>query len=262
MHEARLSTRRRRLRGTGLVAGATMAVLLVLAAVAPGQIIQTFNVKVSPRVAAKPITLRVSETTREDAAPQPPPMTRQVIYLQRGGKFNGRRFRKCRLARLQARGPKGCPRKSKIGTGRGTGSAKPILDNVNGKLTLFNGRRKNGRDRVFVFVQPDIGPTFVSVGTIKRRKGRYGHVLDFTIPPIKTLPGAPDASVTSVRTKTPRKRITKKRKRGGKKRYYLIRAPRKCHRYWRAKARFYYADGQTKTVNTKLRCKKPRKSRR
>jgi len=239
---------------------AVTAALLVLTAAASGQIIQTFGVKVSPRVASKPITLRVNETTKEDAAPQPPPMTRQVIYLQRGGKFNGRRFRHCRLSKLRKKGPKGCPKSSRIGTGRGTGSAKPILGNVNAKLTLFNGTRRHGRDRIFVFVFPDIGPTFVVVGTVKKRKGRYGYALDFRIPPIKTLPTAPDASITSVKTKTPRKHVTKRRH-GHKQRYYLIRAPRKCHRYWYAKAKFYYVNGEVKTVKDKMRCKK-RKSRR
>jgi len=161
---------------------AVTAALLVLTAAASGQIIQTFGVKVSPRVASKPITLRVNETTKEDAAPQPPPMTRQVIYLQRGGKFNGRRFRHCRLSKLRKKGPKGCPKSSRIGTGRGTGSAKPILGNVSAKLTLFNGTRSHGRDRIFVFVFPDIGPTFVVVGTVKKRKGRYGLILSAKLP--------------------------------------------------------------------------------
>ena len=242
------------------VAAAVLAALLALSAVASGEIIQTFSVKVKPRVEGKPISLRVNETTKENAAPQPPPMTRQVIYLQRGGKFNGKRFKRCRLSRLRAKGPKGCPKRSKIGTGTGTGSAKPILDNVNAKLTLFNGKRRHGNDTVYVFVLPDIGPTFVVVGEIKRRKGRYGHVLDFRIPPIKTLPLAPDASVTSVKTKTRRMKVTK-RKRGKKRSYYLIRAPRKCGKYWRAKAKFFYVNGEVETVNKKMRCKK-RKSRR
>jgi hypothetical protein len=73
--------------------------------------------------------------------------------------------------------------------------AKPVVtDPVNGKLTIFNGDRSKGRDRVLVYVFPDLGPTFVSVGTVVRRGG--GYTLDFTIPPIKTLPNAPDASVT------------------------------------------------------------------
>jgi len=106
---------------------------------------------------------------------------------------------------------------------------------------------------VLVYVFPDLGPTFVSVGKVIKRGGKYN--LDFNIPPIKTLPSAPDASVTSVKTNTPRKKVTKKR--GKRKRaYYLIVAPKKCKRTWKASATFYFATGETKTVSTSQRCKK------
>ena len=62
-----------------------------------------------------------------------------------------------------------------------------------------------------MYVFPDLGPTFVSVGKIGKSGGRY--TLDFNIPPIKTLPSAPDASVVSVKTKTPVKGTKKSGKR-------------------------------------------------
>ena len=54
------------------------------------------------------------------------------------------------------------------------------------------------------------------------------YTLDFNIPPIKTLPSAPDASVVSVKTKTPVKTVKK-----GKRKYYLIIAPKKCSGTWK-----------------------------
>ncbi|MGH2978940.1 MAG: hypothetical protein ACRDLQ_04810, partial [Solirubrobacterales bacterium] len=80
-------------------------------------------------------------------------------------------------------------------------------------------------------------------------------------PPIKTLPGAPDAAVTSVHTTTPVKRITRKRGKR-KKRYYLITAPKKCRRTWSVKATFYYASGEVKTVKDSDRCRKAKKRKR
>ena len=125
-----------------------------------------------------------------------------------GGKYNASKFPRCKLASLQAKGPKGCPSGSKIGTGTGIGLARPVVeDPVNGKLTIFNGAKVGGRDTVLVYVFPDLGPTFVSVGKVIKTGGKY--TLDFNIPPIKTLPSAPDASVTSVKTKTPVKRVKK-----------------------------------------------------
>ena len=105
-----------------------------------------------------------------------------------------------------------------------------VEDPVNGKLTLFNGGKVGGRDTVLVYVFPDLGPTFVSVGKVIKSGGKY--TLDFNIPPIKTLPNAPDASVTSVKTNTPRKSIKK-----GKRKHYLIIAPRKCSKAWKGLGR-------------------------
>jgi hypothetical protein len=242
-----------------LTAAIASAALLALGNVALGDVVHTFDVKVKPPRAGKPVKLTVSQTAREMAGPQPAPLVREVITFERGGRFDGRRFKRCKLARLQARGPRGCSKRSRIGTGTGTGSAKPIIPVVNGKLTLFNGERRRGRDSIYIFVLPDIGPTFVSVGTVRKKRGRY--VLDFTVPPIKTLPGAPDAAVTSVHTKTPVKRVTRKRGKR-KQRYYLIRAPKKCRKKWTAKATFYYASGEVKTVKDSMRCKKAKTKRR
>ena len=132
--------------------------------------------------------------------------------------------------------------------------AKPVVtDPVNGKLTLFNGARTGGKDTVYVYVFPDLGPTFVSVGKISKKSGRY--TLDFDIPPIKTLPSAPDASVVSVKTKTPVKRVTKgsgKRK----KKYYLITAPNLQGGKWKGTGTFYFTTGETVNVPISQKCRK------
>ena len=60
---------------------------------------------------------------------------------------------------------------------------------------------------------------------------RFDYTLDFKIPPIKTLPSAPDASVGTVNTKTPKKTIKK-----GKKKFSLIVTPKKCKGTWKARA--------------------------
>jgi len=213
----------------------------------------SFSATAKPSRANKPTGLYVSIRSTDPAALQPPIMNRIVMKLP-NGKFNPRMFSRCKLAKLQARGPKGCSRRSRIGTGTGIGMARPVVaDPVNGRLTLFNGARIGGRDTILVYVFPDLGPTFVSVGKVKKRRG--GYTLDFNIPPIKTLPNAPDASVTYVKTKTPVKRVTKKRK-GKRKKYYLIVAPRKCRGKWKGSGTFYFATGETRTVKISQRCKR------
>jgi hypothetical protein len=228
--------------------------VLAVAGAAYAAVTVSFSAMLKPAKANKPAGLNVDIRSTDPAAEQPPIMNRIVIKLPPGGKYGASKFKRCRLAVLQARGPSGCPSGSKIGTGSGVGMARPVVqDPVNGKLTIFNGERRGGRDTVLVYVFPDLGPTFVSVGKVIRKGSTY--TLDFNIPPIKTLPSAPDASVVSVKTKTPVKKVTK-RSGKRKRRYYLIVAPRRCSGTWRGSATFYFATGETVTVPTSQKCSK------
>jgi len=229
----------------------TALAALAVAGIAYAAVNVTFSATMSPNRANKPTALSVNIASSDDTpgALQPPIMTRIVMKLP-GGTYNASKFPRCKLAALQAKGPKGCPSGAKIGTGTGIGLARPVVeDPVNGKLTVFNGARQGGKDTVLVYVFPDLGPTFVSVGKVIRSGSRY--TLDFNVPPIKTLPNAPDASVTSVKTKTPVKRIRK-----GSRKYYLIIAPRRCSGTWKGSGTFYFATGETKTVKISQKCKK------
>jgi hypothetical protein len=229
------------------------AIVAVLASAAFAAVTVTFKAEVKPAKANKPTGLNVRFESKDPAAEQPPIMNRVLIKLNEGGKYNSNKFPRCKLAALQARGPKGCPSKSKIGTGTGVGHAKPVVtDPVNGKLTIFNGAKVGGRDTILVYVFPDLGPTFVSVGKItKKRSGGFDYNLDFTIPPIKTLPSAPDAAVGTVDTKTPRKTIKK-----GKRKFALIVAPKRCKGTWKAEGQFFFADGSSVTTPYSSKCKK------
>jgi hypothetical protein len=242
-----------------LIAGLALGVFAVVAVIAQAAIVQTFTATVKPAKAKKPVSLAVNEGTSLTADDpgyqvkgQPPPQKTQIIRLQKGGVFGGKYFARCKLAALQARGPSACPSKSKIGTGVGMGSAKPILDQVSAKLTLFNGEKKGGKDTIYVFTLPDVGPTFVVVGTVaKINKGNFGYQLTFGIDPIKTLPNAPDAAIISVKTNTPVKSV---KKRGKKK--YLIIAPKTCKGKWAYQGEFQFVNGQKAVVDGSSSCKK------
>jgi hypothetical protein len=221
---------------------------LALASLAYGAVQVAFNASVSPNKANKPAGLKIKLASSDPAAPQPPIMDRITIKLNAGGTYNGSKFPKCSLSALNAKGPKGCPSGSKIGSGTGVGYAKPVVtDPVSAKLTIFNGG-----SQVFVYVFPDLGPTFVTVGKVIHKKdGPYDYTLDFTIPPIKTLPSAPDASVGTVDTNTPKKIIKK-----GKKKIALIITPKKCKGTWKAEGNFHFATGETVKTPISQKCKK------
>ena len=144
--------------------------------------------------------------------------------------------------RCNAKGPKGCPSKSKIGSGTGVGYAKPVVtDPVSAALTIFNGG-----NQILVYAFPDLGPTFVTPCKIKG-----GYNLDCSIPPIKTLPSAPDASVGTVKTKTKAANIKK-----GKKKLGLVITPKKCKGSWKSSAVFSFTTGEKVTTPFSQKCKK------
>jgi hypothetical protein len=221
---------------------------LAFAGLAYGAVQVAFKATVSPNKANSPAGLKTQIAASDPAAPQPPIMNRIVIKLNSGGKYNGSKFPKCSLSALQSKGPKGCPSKSKIGTGTGVGYAKPVVtDPVSAKLTIFNGG-----SQIFVYVFPDLGPTFVTVGKVIHKKdGPFDYTLDFAIPPIKTLPSAPDASVGTVNTTTPKKTIKK-----GKKKIALIITPKKCKGTWKAEGDFFFATGEKVVTPVSEKCKK------
>ena len=160
-------------------------------------------------------------------------MNRIVIKLNEGGKYNSSKFPRCNAREAAgARARRAVRRARRSAPARGVGYAKPVVtDPVNAKLTIFNGAKVGGKDTILVYVFPDLGPTFVSVGKIsKKRSGGFDYNLDFNIPPIKTLPSAPDAATALVDTKTPKKTIKK-----GKRKFSLIVAPKKCKGTWKAR---------------------------
>jgi len=225
-----------------LTLGTVLVGVLAFAAVAYAAVSVSFSANLTGK-AGKPAGLNVSLASSDPAADQPPIMNKIVIKLQKGGKFNGNKYPKCTSATLLSKGPSGCAKGSKIGTGNGVGYAKPVVtDPVAAKLTLFN----NG-STINVYALPDLGPPFVTPCKVT---ASY-TTITCSIPPIKTLPSAPDASVGTVKTKTPVLNLKK-----GKKKYPLIVAPKKCSGTWKAEGDFYFTNGTVVKTPFSQKCKK------
>ena len=225
---------RKTLMGASIVGVACLA----LASLAYGAAQVAFTASVNPNKANKPAGLKIKLVSSDPAAPQPPIMDRITIKLNAGGKYNGSKFPKCSLNALNQKGPKGCPSKSKIGSGTGVGYARPVVtDPVQAKLTIFNGGNS-----ILVYVFPDLGPTFVVTCNITG-----GYNLSCAIPPIKTLPSAPDAAVGAVSTKVG---VKKKGKLG------MLVTPKKCKGSWKYTAKFSFTTGETVTAPGTQKCKK------
>jgi hypothetical protein len=247
-----------------------LAAMATIAAVAHGALVQTFDVKPRPSKASRKheprsISLGIALGVRDQTGAKPSPLTKTVMRFNKGGQYNARYLPTCDARKLRTQGASVCPQRSRIGSGTATADARPVLANVNAKLTIFNGGRSKGADRVIIYAVPEISSPITLVGTVKKkRKGRYDYVLTFDVPPIPTLPGQPNASVTSVETKTFRRIVKRKRvrvRRHGRisrrtVRVPLIAAPRRCKKRWYAEGTFTYQSRETITRTISTRCRR------
>jgi hypothetical protein len=191
------------------------------------------------------LTLRTTISIRDDAGAKPPPLENTTLRFPRGAVVNARYFKKCSQSVLERKGPSGCPASSKIGVGTATGDARPVVGNVNAKVTLFNGKTVHGNPTILIYAQPEISSPLTITGELKRqRTGPYGYVLDVDVPPIPTLPGQPNASVVFFDART----LDRTVRRSGRRIHY-IEGPILCNgTFFLLDGAFTYEGGVTHTV--------------
>jgi hypothetical protein len=191
------------------------------------------------------LSLRTTFTIADPAAPAPLQLDRTTLRFPKGAVVNGRHFPKCKLTAIQAKGPRACPKGSRIGGGTARGAAPPIVNSVAAKVTLFNGVPVGRNPTIIIYSLPDLGPVIVLSGVLRRdRSGRYGYILDVKVPPIKTLPSAPDASVTFFDATV--NNISVRR---GRRKITYIDAPVLCHgTYFLLDGAFTYRGGVVNPV--------------
>jgi hypothetical protein len=195
------------------------------------------------------LSLRTTFSITDPGAPAPLQLDRTTLRFPKGAIVNGRYFRKCKFTILQTKGPKGCPKGSKLGGGTAKGAAPPIVDSVAAKVTLFNGVPVGHDPTLLIYVFPDLGPVIALEGVLKKsNSGKYGYVMTVNIPPIKTLPSAPDAATTFFDA-TVNNRSVKR----GKRRISYIDSPVLCNgTYFLLDGTFTYRGGVTNTVLEKF----------
>jgi hypothetical protein len=191
------------------------------------------------------LTLRTTLRISDDTGTKPPPLTRTVLRFPKGAVVNARYFKQCSRSALETRGPNSCPSGSKIGSGTARADARPIVGDVDSKITLFNGKPAGGSPTILIYAVPDISSPITLQGVLQfQRSGRYGYVLDVPVPPIPTLPGQPNASVVFFDATTLDRTV---RRRG--RRLHYIEGPVVCNgTFLFLDGSFSYEGGITNTV--------------
>ena len=115
----------------------------------------------------------------------------------------------------------GCSKKTRVGKGTLVADGRPVVDTpVNGTVTAFNGTIKNGKGRYLLYVIPELSSPLVLVGTLN------GNKLNIPVPPVPTLPGQPNATLTKFKLTTGAKIKVKKGKKSKTVNY--LTNPKKC----------------------------------
>jgi hypothetical protein len=157
-------------------------------ATSPSGQVQSVTVSQSSTTSGTSTTVGISTTLSKTDTTKASPPTELDIGLPADLVRNYASFPTCDLTSLLTRGPNGCPRDSRVGVGTLSEDVRPILTfPVHGRVTIFNAA--NGG--LLLFVLPELGPTFVIDG-----HPDTNGTLIFAVPPILTLPGVPDATIT------------------------------------------------------------------
>jgi hypothetical protein len=226
---------------TGLIA-LTGVALAGEAGPSPSGQIQTLEVTHSPGKAStkkkpKGVKVKVVLTLRKADGTKPSPTVDTIVTLPRGMGLNYRDFPTCSQSALESQGPRGCPSKSKVGTGRLEADASPVLAKVGGTVTAYNGRNRT----YLLYVVPEISSPLVIPGKLEGSR-----VLDFDVPLVPTLPGQPNATLTYFEVTTGGTITKTKRVKGKRKRVKInyLENPTRCSGGYDWKLDFGYENGE------------------
>ena len=99
-----------------------------------------------------------------------------VVRFQRGFRFNGALFPRCRLGDFQANPPR-CPANTRIGSGTAEADARPAAPQpVQAQVTAFNGELQNGAPTTYFVSNP--GNQRIIGVTRNQPTGPYGSALE------------------------------------------------------------------------------------
>jgi hypothetical protein len=147
--------------------------------------------------AALTVTMRFSGTQFG----VPAPLSRAVLRLPAGMTLDIPHLSSCTVARLRARGPRGCPAKSALGRGHAVVEVHAGTGNIteDAELWAFLGPPNNLQPTFEIFAQgyTPLDEHKVLTGSVLPASAPYGEELVMSIPPIPTLMFEPDASIAA-----------------------------------------------------------------
>ncbi len=172
-----------------------------LTASAHGENFASIAPSVSPNRLHAKVALTVTMRLTGTQFGVPAPLSKSIVRLPAGMTLDIPHLSSCSAARLRARGPNGCPARSRLGSGHalvevhaGTGD---ITEEA--QLWAFLGPPNNLQPTFEILAQgyTPIDERKVLRGSVLPAEAPYGEELEMSIPPIPTLMFEPNASIAT-----------------------------------------------------------------
>jgi hypothetical protein len=238
------------------ITGAAAAAVIALAVAAQAQAAHTQELVYSatlldqPKGQAWAVNLNVNATLGTTDGGLAAPLRHVRLQFPAGAKVNADKFATC-APKTFADSLK-CPKGSMLGNGLAKVDARPLLNNVDAQLKLYNGKgTASKRALILTASTADSGIeiNLLLPGTLTKVGGRYSYQFDLDIPEIVAVSGAPPVAINSFNVNVGG-RVKKK----GKKVSY-IDAPTKCPSGgWAFTGTFTFGDGALPPMSSHLDC--------
>jgi hypothetical protein len=188
----------------------------------------------------------------ESAGGVPSQLRRVVFYLPKGSRLHTAGFKTCSANALEAVGPPACPKSSVAGPiGRATVTAPIGGTTVVEPATIQSFLAPGGGLNFYNVGTSPISAIIIAKGAFQSGGSSYGPKLVVEVPPIPTVPGAPNASVTAINVK-----VGSAIKRGKKTIYYGT-SPSKCPKGgFKWKTELGFESGETVSATATTKCPK------
>jgi len=216
----------------------------------------------TPDELGAPTNLSVTAQLRSDTGGSPSPVTKLTLYAPAGLAVDARFAGVCTAARLEQRGPRGCPADSRAGFGGGVAVLALPKETIRERYTLdfFFAPSEHGRLALLAYASatsPVVVELVVTAREVRAPKP-YGLGFSVEVPPISTLPGAPLASIESAFATFGSANVAYYKRIRGKRTLVHLRGllvPRSCPPGgFQSLAIIDFADGATLTVNPTIPC--------
>jgi hypothetical protein len=179
----------------------------------------------------------------------PPPVTRVNFYFPKGTKIDTRGFPTCSASALERGGSAGCTRRSRAGRGESQGFVSLGGERVRETVAVQPFFATGGGLNFWIEGNTPVKIEKVAQGHWTTAAAPYGPELVTEVPLIESLPGAPDASATTIRV------VSGGAIRKGRKTTYYGKIPQTCPRGgFPGKAEVSFLNAGTVTVSTRVPC--------